>query len=173
MKIHLAWIRVTAATATIAASATIGGQSARSQSQYAPYGAAPQYSSVAPYGVQPTQPPVYPTSAYSSPTGGAYNPAPQQAYTPAPARYAPTVQTPYVRPQYQPPQYQQPAVRPSYPSVARQTNGTAMPGESAPPSEALPTPDPAMNGMNGGAVSQGYEQGYNGGYQNGSKTHYL
>ena len=65
MKIHLAWIRVTAtatATATIAVSAAISGQLAQGQGLYAPYGMTQQYSNVAPYGVQPTQPPVYPSA---------------------------------------------------------------------------------------------------------------
>ncbi len=169
MKIHLAWMRFTAAAATIA---TFGGQFAAGQSQYGPYATAPQYSTVAPYGVQPyqpTQPTVYPTTTQPAapPTNfrtadrPGYAPAQQPAYAPATQspQSRPRYQSQYQSPQYQPPQYQPPAARPTYPSFAKQptstvTPGTTTPGSAAPqPSESLPTPDPAMSGD---PAAQGY-----------------
>lgn len=129
MKMHLAWIRVTAAAATTIA--TFGGQMAVGQGQYGPYAPASTvnpYTSVAPYGVQPTPPAqtttyypstVYPTTpnttqapATATPTtttataGGRYTPAQQPVYRtaqqPVAAQPQVTTQQPVYRTAQQP-----------------------------------------------------------------------
>ena len=111
MTIHLAWMRVTAAAATIA---TFGGQFAAGQGQYGPYATAPQYSTVAPYGVQPyqpTQPTVYPTTTQSTAPTTNYRTADRPEYAPAPqAAYATT---------------QQPAYAPTAPASASRNRSTS------------------------------------------------
>ena len=125
MKMHLAWIRVTAAAAMTIV--TFGGQLAAGQSQYGPYAATPQSPAVAPYGIAPaTQPPAYPSTGY--PTAAA-------------PIYPSTAQ-----PQYQPPQYQSPT---SYDYLAKRPKRNANPAapshdNRAPATESLPAPGPAM-----------------------------
>jgi hypothetical protein len=171
MKIHLAWIRATAA----AAIAVVGLGGHLAFGQYAPYGTAPQqynaasqqqYSGQQPYAGQsqfaaPQQ--QYPatqypqTAAYGTPGYGA--PAPAYGAQPArPTAYTPPAQQPsyMVRPQQQPmaqqyPQqqpaaaYPQTAMRPTNPYLA-QNNGVSTPAAS---NESLPTPAP----LNGGNMS--------------------
>lgn len=166
MKIRRAWIRVTAATAI----ATVGGNWAAAQSQYAPYPTTQPNSpsaQVAPYGVQQTQPAGYPTPY---PTTSYQTTSQPGSATSSPDRYATTAGTPYASTPYQPPRYQQPAVSTPYASLARQMNGTATPGTTMPGMKApgtsamspqqgvLPTPNPAASGN---AMSPGTMQNYN------------
>ena len=141
MKIQREWIRVAAA----AALAAVGLSGHTASGQYAPYGATQPYSAVAPYGVQPNQQaqqPVYPTTLQAT-----YPTTPQAAYPQVqPNQYG---QVPAVA---RAPQYQRPATQ-STPYVARQN-------------EPLPTPDPAMNGMNGMNAN-----GTNGGTMNGQTSY--
>lgn len=143
MKMHLAWIRVTAAAATTIA--TFGGQMAVGQGQYGPYAPASTvnpYTNVAPYGVQPTAPAqtttyypstVYPTTPYTTqaptaatPTttnataGGRYTPAQQPVYRTAqqPAAMQPQVAA-------QQPTYRT-AQQPSYIPVTQQPYSPAV-----------------------------------------------
>jgi hypothetical protein len=175
MKIHLTWIRATAAAAIAAVG--VDGHVACAQ-QYAPYGAAPQpysaqlpyaapqqqyaapqpYAAQQPYAAPQQQYPTtqYPqTAAYGTPAYGA--PAPAPAYTTQPARptaYTPPAQQPsyMVRPQQQPIAQQYPQQQPAYPQTAmRQTypalaqNGTPTPAAG----ESLPTPAPMTGGNMG------------------------
>ncbi|MGD9632844.1 MAG: BBP7 family outer membrane beta-barrel protein [Pirellulales bacterium] len=119
MKMHRAWMRVTAAAATLA---TFAGEAALGQVQYGPYaapqyGAAPQYAAtpqyaqypttVPPYGVAPVrtvQVPVYPTATLPTTAPvSTYSVATTQP-TQYPQPYPATPQTVYVpaQPQQQP-----------------------------------------------------------------------
>jgi hypothetical protein len=110
MKIHRAWIRVTAVAATTIA--TFGGELAVGQGQYGPYAGAPQYApypaTVAPYGVAPNQTvqvPVYPTATL--PTT-----APVSTYSVTAPQYAPYPATP--QPVYGPAQQQSVQQQPAH-----------------------------------------------------------
>jgi hypothetical protein len=122
MKMHRAWMRVTAAAATTLA--TLSGNAAVGQSQYGPYAGAPQYgaapqyavapqyaqypTTVPPYGVQPVQTvqvPVYPTATLPTTAPvSTYSVAasqPQQ-YPQYPATPQPAPQPTYIPAQQQP-----------------------------------------------------------------------
>jgi len=156
MKIHRAWIRATAAAATIA---TFGGQFAAGQSQYGPYATTPQTSTVARYGVQPTQPPVYPSTGFPSTdyrTAALPESSPssqQPAYTPA--------RPPYQPPQYKSPQYQSAATRPSTLLMARKPKSSVTPNAptaagGTEQSEDLPAPNSA-SAMSGASATPSYQ----------------
>jgi hypothetical protein len=132
MKMHLAWIRVTAAAATTIAS--FGGQVAVGQSQYGPY-------ATTPYSAPQTTAPQYQTQPYS-PTQ--YTPA---QYTPAqatPPRYSTTVAPYGVQPTQQVQQAPAATVQPTqssaYPTTSAPTYYSAARAPYSPaPAQSTPT----------------------------------
>lgn len=161
MKKHRAWMRVTAAAATLA---TFAGEAAVGQNQYGPYATAPQYgaapqyaaatqptqypTTVPPYGVaqvQTVQVPVYPTATL--PTT-----APVSTYSVAatqPMQYAPqypaTPQTVYVPVPTQPqtPVQQQPAYVAALPHYANSVAKKQPERRYQPPRYQRPATAPA------------------------------
>jgi hypothetical protein len=128
MKIHLAWMRVTAAAALVGVSVQ------QSAAQYAPFKPIPP-DPVAPAATYPTA--GYPTAAYPAAAypATAYQPAaPAQAYQPAPA--APAYVANRVPAAYPQTQLQAPAARYQAPATAYQA--PAAPAQYAQPPVAYP-----------------------------------
>jgi hypothetical protein len=169
MKIHLAWIRVTAVCAILAS-----GDARPAAAQYAPYRPLPQVPAAtaqqpsapqtASGGAAPTAQTPY-VAWQMSQAAAPYQPAVTQ-YPQTAAAYVPTA--PYVpasaavAPTAAPTAAVYPAGYPTYPAVARQ------PGGPAPDNGAMPAPEPpAAGGRNGEANGMQNGQAANGEYHNG------
>jgi hypothetical protein len=176
MKLHLAWIRRTAAAAIVA-----GASVSPAVAQYAPY---------RPIQKTPT-PPVQP-AAQPAPRVAAQQPYWQQAAAqtaatryqgPAAAQYPqyPTTAGAYVptasAPTYPTAQYPQyPAGYPTYPHVAQQPTPEQAPAPT-PTAEEMPAPVGATNGTNGSTngssvVEYNGVNGHSHGYANGGDCNY-